>query len=352
MITDQAISESSTGIAKKGDLLLVTRTSLGKAAVVPSSLICFSQDITAVRTNPEKLDARYLWHYIRSQASYFANRARGATIKGVTRDVVRHLPIPLAPLPEQRLITRILNHVDSLRAKRREAIALLNELSQSIFLDMFGDPVSNPRAWTETKLGDMIVDNPKNGLYKPQKFYGSGYPIVRIDSFYSGKLIDHGKFKRVSVSDKEAEQYFLKEGDILINRVNSLEYLGKSALVEGLSEPTLYESNMMRFSVDRKLADPAFVNTVLQSGHIKGQIASAAKKAVNQASINQSDVKSLSFYLPPLDLQREFVRRNARIHSHKVTMLNALAELDALFASLQHRAFRGELWTEEITPVA
>lgn len=255
------------------------------------------------------------------------------------------------PVDEQRRIGQVLDQIDDLRAKRREAISLLDELVQSIFLEMFGDLGSNPMNWDTMNIGDVIVNAPQNGLYKRQEFYGSGCRIARIDSFYSGKLIDHSRLKRVSTNEGEIEKYVLHEGDILINRVNSIEYLGKSALVEGMTEPAVFESNMMRFSVDRSLVEPAFVVAALQSPHIYSQIVSAAKKAVNQASINQTDVKFLNLYVPPLDLQNEFVKRSARISTQKEQMLGHLAELDALFASLQDRAFRGELWTEESAPV-
>lgn len=135
----------------------------------------------------------------------------------------------------------------------------------------------------------------------------------------------------------------MHEGDIVVNRVNSIEYLGKSAIVPVLREPVVFESNMMRFVVDAKMALPSYVVAFLQSGFIKRQIGVAAKQAVNQASINQTDVSAFQINIPPLALQQTFVRRIAAVEKLKATHRAALTELDALFASLQHRAFRGEL---------
>ena len=125
--------------------------------------------------------------------------------------------------------------------------------------------------------------------------------------------------------------------------MNSLEYLGKSALIPHLDEPTVFESNMMRFGVDRDSVEPDYIVEFLQTAFVKAQILTAAKNAVNQSSINQQDVKGLRINVPPLSVQRDFVRGASAVERLKTTHLASLAELDALFAALQHRAFRGDL---------
>lgn len=230
-----------------------------------------------------------------------------------------------------------------MRAKRREAIALAESLSGAAYLELFGDPRENPRGWPVANLGDLIESGPQNGLYKPSTDYGAGTLILRIDGFYHGKVTSLEGLKRVRVTDRERELYALTEGEIVINRVNSREYLGKSALVPALPEPVLFESNMMRFAVDRSRVEPAFVVAFLQTAHAKSQILGCAKDAINQSSINQQDVKGLSLPVPPIDGQRAFARSLDAIETLKAAHRASLAEMDALFASLQHRAFRGEL---------
>jgi len=122
-----------------------------------------------------------------------------------------------------------------------------------------------------------------------------------------------------------------------------MEYLGKSALIPDLNEPTVFESNMMRFGVDRDRVDPLYVVEFLKTQFIKRQILTSAKNAVNQSSINQQDVKSFRINVPPFPLQREFARRVRAVEKLKTAERASLAELDALFDSLQYRAFRGEL---------
>jgi type I restriction enzyme S subunit len=166
---------------------------------------------------------------------------------------------------------------------------------------------------------------------------------LRIDAFYCGQVTKLDVLKRVRVSKEECDLYRLRVGEIVINRVNSMEYLGKSALIPDLREPTVFESNMMRFDIDRDNVEPGYVVQFLQTSFIKGQILTASKNAVNQSSINQQDVKDFRINVPPFPLQHEFARRVGAVEKLKMAQRASLAELDALFASLQHRAFRGEL---------
>ena len=149
---------------------------------------------------------------------------------------LRLVAIPLPPLSEQRRIAGVLDQAEGLRAKRRAALAQLDYLTQSLFLDLFGDPASNPKGWPVRRLGELIIDGPQNGLYKPSTDYGSGTPILRIDAFYDGIVTDISALKRVRLTEAEGRSFQLTENDVVINRVNSLEYLGKCALIPELLE--------------------------------------------------------------------------------------------------------------------
>ncbi len=244
---------------------------------------------------------------------------------------------------ERRRIAEVLDRAEALRAKRRAALAQLDTLTQSLFLDMFGDPAKNPREWPRKRLGELIAVGPQNGLYKPASDYGSGTPILRIDAFYDGIVTNVASLKRVRISPQEQALYALREGEIVVNRVNSREYLGKSALIPELSEPTVFESNMMRFDVDREILDPSYLIQYLQTSLVRSHILRSAKDAVNQSSINQQDVKAFPIIVPPLAMQQLFTHRLAARDRLKAAHDASRAELEALFASLQHRAFRGEL---------
>lgn len=263
--------------------------------------------------------------------------------KRLTSDRLEAIEVPLPSLAEQRRIAEVLDRAAALRTKRRAALAQLDTLTRAIFLDLFGDPVTNPEGWPRVRLGELLTRGPQNGRYKPSSDYGSGTRILRIDAFYGGAVRDLAGLKRVRVSDAERDLFGLRPGEVLVNRVNSLDYLGKSALIPELQEPVVFESNMMRFDVARDRVEPRFLVELLQSALVRSQVLSAAKNAVNQSSINQQDVKQFQINLPPLPLQREFANRVAAVEKLKAAQRASLVEMDALLASLQHRAFRGEL---------
>ena len=273
------------------------------------------------------------------------------TVSGVGGSLLRARPaevfkiqIPVPPLAEQKRIAGILDAADALRAKRREALGQLDTLLQSTFLDMFGDPVTNPKGLDVELLGELIAMGPQNGLYKPERNYGSGVRILRIDGFYGGVVNDPSTLKRVNVSEQDIEKYGLSESDIVINRVNSRSHLGKSALIPDLGgEPILFESNMMRLAVDSTRVSPLFMIHFLQTSFIRNQILRSAKDSINQASINQGDVKGFRILVPSLDSQQHFVSIAESIGHQKSRCCAHLDELDTLFASLQSRAFRGDL---------
>jgi type I restriction enzyme, S subunit len=333
---------------KGGDVLVARMPDpLGRACIFPGDpkTAVTVVDVCIIRPRNDTHDPRWLTYTLNTPScrQQIAGFATGTTRSRISRSNLGKVKIPVLPLPEQRRIAEVLDRAEALRAKRRAALAQLDTLTQSIFLDLFGDPACNPMGWPRTRLGDLIIVGPQNGLYKPSTDYGSGTPILRIDAFYDGAVTKLGILKRVRLSDKERELYELRSDDIVVNRVNSMEYLGKSALIPKLDEPTVFESNMMRFEVDRQRVEPRYAVEFLQSMFVKGQILTAAKHAVNQSSINQQDVQDFRINVPPIKVQREFTRSVASVEKLGATQHASLSELDALFAVLQHRAFRGEL---------
>lgn len=319
------------------------RPYLAKIAVPSFGGVC-STDILPVRVG-SAADKMFVAHFLRQRhvVDQVNGLAAGANLPRISPSALLTIQIPLPPLDEQRRIAAILDKADDLRTKRREALAHLDTLTQSIFHSMFGEGRRNPLAWPTSELDTLLEFGPQNGMYLPASEYGSGAPIVRIDSFRGGIIDDLSSLKRLRVSTNDLDNYGLQTGDILINRVNSIEHLGKSCVVPDLREPTVFESNMMRCRFDRNKVHSEYLRSALMSDYMYGQIVRRAKRAVNQASINQTDVRQFEIRVPPLELQQAFANRVAAVERLKELHRKHLAELDTLFASLQHRAFKGEL---------
>lgn len=204
-----------------------------------------------------------------------------------------------------------------------------------------------PLGWRWLKLCDLLQSSPQNGLYKPASDYGSGCQIIRIDNFYDGSVVNDETLKRLSVTDDEKETYGLQLGDLIVNRVNSIEYLGKSALIRRLNEPTVFESNIMRCSlVDRSISNE-YVTLYLNSKSGRNELCKNAKHAVNQASINQTDVGNAFVPICSIEEQRLIVLEvSAKLDAINRTITDIKLQLrqsEALRQSILKKAFSGQL---------
>jgi type I restriction enzyme S subunit len=291
----------------------------------------------------------FYWTLTETFVNFLVSRARGASYPAVTDNVVLSCPIPLPAPSEQRRIVEILDQADALRRKRAEVATISERILPIIFVRMFGDPGNNPKGWVVREFGDLIKDGPQNGLYKPASEYGLGTPILRIDSFYDGKLATDRTLKRVQLNESEISSYALRPNDIVINRVNSPEFLGKSTLIANLNETTVFESNMMRLSVDATSVSPVYIIHLLQTPAARAFFLRRSKRAVNQASINQQDVCALPVPIPPPELQQDFEQRCSVIEEVLLKQRASSVAISDLFRILLNRAFSESLtakWRE------
>jgi len=204
-----------------------------------------------------------------------------------------------------------------------------------------------PRGWMWSRLGEVFAGSPKNGLYKPASDYGAGVPIVRIDDFYDGSLIKRSGFKRVRLTEEEAEVFTVAEGDLLVNRVNSIEYLGKCCVVNGLSDATVFESNIMKLTLLADVVSSNYAVLYLSSHSGRLRLCSNAKHAVNQASINQTDVAMTPM---PVACMAEQCALTEVLSSQLSSVVQLAEEIrvnlhrsEALRQSILKNAFSGEL---------
>lgn len=269
--------------------------------------------------------------FLRIQYFYFFMKnlkiqtlAESTTVPSVRKTVLENYEIEVLSLDAQKEIENKLAFVQKIIEKRKQELFALDNIIKARFVEMFGDPYVNPLKWKKLKIKDAVTVEPQNGLYKPQSDYvtdGSGIPILRIDGFYDGMVTDFASLKRLKCSETEKQKYVLLEDDVVINRVNSIEYLGKCAHIKGFLEDTVYESNMMRMHFDPEYYNPVYICKLLCNQFIYDQIVNHAKKAVNQASINQKDVLDFNIYQPPIDLQNQFADFARQVNKSKVAVM-------------------------------
>lgn len=333
-----------------GDVLVSTvRPNLNGVARVPSDLhgATASTGFCVLRADPEKLDGSYLFQWVKSPnfVSDMVSKATGASYPAVSDRIIFESPIPLPPLPEQRRIAAILDQADTLRTQRRAALAQLDSLTQSLFLDMFGDDARGEPAFPALPLVNVLETPLQNGAYYPKEQYTlqGGFEMVHMSDAFNG-IVSRGGLKRVSCSDTDLKKYSLTESDILLAR-RSLTYEGaaKPCLIPAATEPLLFESSFIRVTPDKTKLTVPYLFHYLNNERIREKRVRPYVTQSTISGINQSNLERVSVVVPPLPLQQTFATRVQAIEALKTQHRAALAAQDALFASLQQRAFAGTL---------
>jgi type I restriction enzyme, S subunit len=263
------------------------------------------------------------------------NRSQGLAQGVITRDMIQSLEIPLPPLDEQKRISAILDKADQLRQKRRKAIALLDSLTQSIFLEMFGDP----NGLFEHARLDQVCSVIRDGAHATPKYVESGIPFITVKNITSGSLSFEGA-KWVS-QDSHAEltkRVKPERGDILVSKDGTI---GVPALIETDEEFSIFVSVAL-LKPNRNLVNSAFLVEQLRTDTLQRQIRDYSK-GVAIRHLHLTDFRRLQIILPKIEIQDAFVKRAKMVQHKKLEMMASLLQQEHLFASLQHRAFTGQL---------
>ena len=234
-----------------------------------------------------------------------------------------------------------------MRARRREALAQLDTLLQSTFLDMFGDPVTNPKGWEVRSLGDLAVKKPNNGVFRRNPEYSesldSALPVVWVAELFRGNRIDVSESRRLEATQAEIEKYGLLPGDLLFCRSSlKLDGIAYNNVFLGKREEALFECHLIRVSPRTDVINPVFLNLQLRSVPMRALLKSKSKTAT-MTTIDQKALSSVEVVVPPGGLQSRFAAVVESVEQQRARQRAHLAELDTLFASLQSRAFRGDL---------
>lgn len=308
---------------------------IGRTAVlgVPAAS---NQAIAGLQVDTEQAELNYLKHFLDASAQAMEATGRGIAQNNINMAMLRAWEVPLPSLEEQRRIAAILDKADDLRAKRRQAIAHLNTLTQSIFHSMFGTTT-----WPTKNLGDLAMFR----YGSSNKSAGAGEECLRIPNVVGGQ-IDWSNLKLVPVTNDELDRLRLLDNDLLFVRSNgNPDYVGRAAVFSSRDESNvIYASYLIRARFhDFNALSPRFAHAYLESTSGRDQLRSGAKTSAGQYNINTQALGALKIPVPPLELQQTFANRIAAVERLKETHRKHLAELDALFASLQNRAFKGEL---------
>jgi len=329
-------AEARRTAVQAGDVLLSITADLGRSCVIPEGLgrAYVNQHLAILRT--EGLNPRFLSHYLVSPGGLAQIQSLNKHVvkAGLNFNDIRSLEIPVLPLPEQRRIADILDRAETLRAKRRSALAQLDELTRAIFVDMFGDPVTNPNEWPVVSLSSLGKLDRGVSKHRPRnapELLGGPYPLIQTGDIANSD--GYIRSFRTTYSELGLRQSRLWPAGTLC--ITIAANIAETAI---LKMPACFPDSVVGF-----LAEEAHSTEYIRFwfGFIRQSLEEQAPE-VAQKNINLAILRELKLPLPPLPLQQEFARRIQAIDRLKSLHRQSLAELDALFQCLQHRAFRGE----------
>ncbi len=281
------------------------------------------------------LSVPYLYCFLDKYVETLRKQSIGGVIKYIKLGNLTEAQIPLCSIEEQSEFVKNLEKVNALINDRKTQISKLDELIKARFVEMFGDPVRNPYNWDIVTIGDVVTDV-RYGTSRPAT-EGGKYPYLRMNNLtYDGHL-DLNGLKYIDIPENEIDKCIVRKGDVLFNRTNSVELVGKTCVFD-LDDDMVIAGYIIRVRLNDKIL-PVVLSSYMNSTVLKEQLRCMAKGAVNQANINAQELKSIKVYLPPSDLQKQFVSFVEQIDKSKFEVQQSLEKLETLKKSLMQQYF-------------
>jgi type I restriction enzyme S subunit len=333
-------AEAANCAPQAGDVLFSKDGTVGKVYVVkPADRFAVLSSLAILRPDPRRLDPHYFGWALRTESCLrqATRKKTGSAIRRIILRDLRQVVLPVPSLPEQKRIAAILDAADALRAKRRESIEQLDSLIQATFLEMFGDPVTNPKGWPRAslhELGDVITGNTPSR--SRVEFYGDAIEWIKSDN------INDPSFTLTKASEGLSElgrneARIAPKGSILVTCIaGSRNCIGNAAVAD---REVAFNQQINAFVPGPKVAVwYSFGFFLLGKSLIQASSTNSMKGMVSKSAF-----QAIRMPLPPIDLQKRFALIFESVNQQKARLKAHLAELDTLFASLQSRAFNGEL---------
>lgn len=339
-ISEEGLKSSTSKLIPPGTVIIATRMAVGRAAINSKSM-AINQDLKALKPKV-KLEPKFLLHLMLANALILNSKATGATVKGIRLEHLKGLKVSIPPFEEQKRIAGILDAAEELKQKRQKSLELINELKQSIFIEMFGDPILNSKSWPLEKLKNLTSKigsgaTPRGGS---KSYKDEGIPLIRSmnvqDGLFTSKgiaYIDDGQAKALNNAQVLGSDVLLNITGASVARVciTPKEYHGARVNQHvAIIRPT---SHLNCLFLQFQLINPSF----------KSKLLSGAGGGATREAITKSDIENTTVIHPPIEEQNKFAQRITKISQFESDYSLSFKKLDELSASLEKKAFSGEL---------
>lgn len=329
--------------SKTGDLILARMKSTNKVLNVQETESDYIYSTGFIVLRPTKVvDNNFLLHYL--QSPLFQDEkdklCTGATQKAINNQNFANIEIPLPPLPIQKRIAEILDTADALRRKDQELLRKYDELAQSIFVDMFGDPVKNEKGWEVIRLGDLFFEPAKCGPFgsalKKEEYIKNGIPVWVMDNIQNYDFNEDGCLFINEEKYDDLRSYSAKNGDIIVSRAGTV---GKMSVINSKYTKSIISTNLIKISLDESRISPYyFIKLMEYFGKKIGRLRTGSENGFTH--MNTGVLAGLTFSLPPIEKQLRFIEILSNIKNQSKVLIE---QPEQLFNSLLQQAFKGEL---------
>ncbi|MBA3811075.1 MAG: restriction endonuclease subunit S [Caulobacteraceae bacterium] len=325
---------------KKPILLIGCRGSCGTVHVAPALTYANGNAMALDALDTRRVDLHFLAAFLKMRG--FEDVISGSSQPQITRQNIVRVEVPLPPLDEQRRIAAVLDQAHALSRKRREVLNQLDAFARAIFDQMFGDPVGMTRGWPKVRFETLLKLPLRNGVSPASG--GVVSATVLTLSAITGSRFEERSTKVGEFKASPSEHQRVNRSDFLICRGNGNKSLvGRGFFPEHDMPNVVFPDTIIAGRIDTRRTAPAFLQFVWNAPATRRQIEAKTRTTNGTFKVNQTMIEAVELVDPPLDLQRSFSEKLAAVEEQRSSYRRQLDSFDALFASLQHRAFRGEL---------
>lgn len=299
-------------IANKNDILISVRAPIG-ALNYATEQCCIGRGLASITVKDEAL-RNYVFHLLKANRNKLINQGSGSTFKAIGKSNLEEIRIPIVDEMTQKKIMNLMDATEQTIRQRQIELQLFDDLIKARFVEMFGTYPANEKGWNTGNIRD-IVSEVRYGSSRPA-VDGGRYPYLRMNNItYDGEL-DLSDTKRIDVPDNELEKCTVRRGDVLFNRTNSKELVGKTC-VYNRDEMMVLAGFVIRVRVNDEVL-PEFLSAFLNTDFSKKMLLGMCKTAIGQANINAQELQNICLYVPPIDLQQQFVDFKKQLDKSKV----------------------------------
>lgn len=337
-ITEQAVKETNLRLLPIGTVLLSSRAPIGKVAIAATEMYCNQGFKNLICSN--EVHNEFLFWFLKGKKDFLNFLGRGATFKEISKDIVAAIELPLPPLVEQKRIAAILDKADAIRRKRQQSLKLADDLVKLQFIEMFGDPVTNPMGWERCSIRQLatgiVAGESLNGearqLQKGEK------AVLKVSAVTAG-FFKPDEYKVVLVQDDIKKNVSPQKGDLLFSRANTRELVGATAIVKQDYPNLILPDKLWKLSFTKD-TNVYYMKFVLSSEKIRATLSSAATgTSGSMYNISMEKLRNQEIPLPPIDLQNQFAAFVEQADKSKFSMQNQLSEIEILSSALKQEFF-------------